>query len=304
MLGAGFARTVFERFTLSDTAQCAPTQPGSNDTLNCFWAHGLRQWGNAAGDARYDWTSDGGQIGVDRTLSANFALGATFGYADTDISDLNGGRNELRSKMGGLYANYASGRLTLGALAFYGGNDSDTHRNVLVGSIQQQARAEFDGDSYGASVRLGYRLTSEAGPLVRPYIEAFYDHVEATEFTETGAGAGNLSARVHGRDGLRGTLGVQLADDFEGYGQVFRPALDVGVAHHFADVRSTLDLQPFSTAPAFHTYGPALDRTAYIARASLNVSLGKNASVTLGYGGEISDDYSQHEGNLSFRIAW
>jgi outer membrane autotransporter protein len=139
---------------------------------------------------------------------------------------------------------------------------------------------------------------------VRPYIEAFYDHIEATEFTETGAGAGNLSARVHGRDGLRGTVGLQLADDFEGYGRVFRPALELGVAHQFEDVRSTLELQPFSNAPAFRTYGAALDRTSYIARASLNVSLGNNASVALGYGGELSDDYSQHEGNLSFRVAW
>jgi subtilase-type serine protease len=175
---------------------------------------------------------------------------------------------------------------------------------VLLGATPQQARADFDGDSYGASVRLGYRLTSDAGPLVRPYIEAFYDHIEGTEFAETGAGAGNLSARVHGRDGLRGTVGLQLADDFEGYGQVFRPTLELGVAHQFEDVRSTIDLQPFSNAPAFRTYGAALDRTSYIARASLNVSLGNNASVAIGYGGELSDDYSQHEGNLSLRVAW
>jgi hypothetical protein len=49
-------------------------------------------------------------------------------------------------------------------------------------------------------------------------------------------------------------------------------------------VRSTLELQPFSYAPAFRTYGPALDRSAYIARASLNVSLAANASVALDYG--------------------
>jgi hypothetical protein len=26
--------------------------------------------------------------------------------------------------------------------------------------------------------------------------------------------------------------------------------------------------------------------------------------VALGYGGKVADDYSQHEGNLSVRIAW
>src|SRR5690606_33191763 len=58
ILGASFARTVFERFTLSDAAQCTPTQRGSSDALNCFWAHGLRQWGQAGGESRYNWTSD------------------------------------------------------------------------------------------------------------------------------------------------------------------------------------------------------------------------------------------------------
>src|SRR5690349_15770099 len=84
ILGVGFARSVFERLTASDAAQCVPTQTGSNDTLNCFWAHGLRQWGNASAEARYDWTTDGGQVGVDRVLSSEWTLGATFGYADTD----------------------------------------------------------------------------------------------------------------------------------------------------------------------------------------------------------------------------
>jgi outer membrane autotransporter protein len=304
ILGAGFARTVFERFTLSDVAQCAPTQQGSNDALNCFWGHGLRQWGQAGGDSRYDWTSDGGQIGVDRSLSSAWAIGGTFGYADTGIRDLTGGRNEVRSKMAGLYANYNPGSLSLGAMAFYSGNDNSTRRNVLVGGTSQQARADFDTDSYGAGLRLSYRLTSEAGPLVRPFIEAFYDHIDGAQFSERDAGEGNLSGRVHGRDGLRGTLGLQLADNFEGYGQVFRPALELGVAHQFEDDRSTIELQPFSNTPAFRSYGPALDRTAYIARASLSISLGANASIALGYGGEFADDYSQNEGSLSVRVAW
>ncbi|MBM0106344.1 autotransporter domain-containing protein [Steroidobacter sp. S1-65] len=304
ILGAGFARSVFERFTLSETAQCAPTEQGSNDTLNCFWGQGLRRWGQAGGDSRYDWTNDGLQIGADRQLSSGWSLGGTFGYADSAVRDLSAARNEVRSKLGGLYANYNPGRLSLGAMAFYSANDNETRRSVLVGSTRQEARADFDSDSYGAAIRLGYRMTSEAGPLVRPFIEAFYDHTEDARFSERNAGEGNMSAHIHDRDGLRGTLGLQLADSYEGYGQVFRPALEIGVAHQFEDARSTLDLQPFSGMPSFRTHGPALDRTAYIARASLNVSLSANASLALGYGGEFADDYSQNEGNLSIRVAW
>lgn len=304
ILGAGFVRTVFDRFTLGDSVQCGQMTRGSSDALNCFWGQGRRQWGQTGGGSRYDWTSDGGQIGVDRNVSSQWTVGATFGYADTGIRDLAGGHNELRSKLGGLYAGYAPGRLNLGMTAFYSGNESSTRRDVTVGSTRQQARADFDSDSYGAGIRVSYRLTNEAGPLVRPFIEAFYDHIEATDFSERNAGDGNLAGRVHERDGLRGTLGVQLAHTFEGSGLAFRPALDLGVTHQFEDDRSRIDLRPFSNMPVFGTVGPALDRTAYIARVSLNVSLGENASVALGYGGEFADDYEQQDGNLSFRIAW
>ncbi len=122
----------------------SPLGQGSNDTLNCFWAHGLRQWGNASGDARYDWTTDGGQVGVDRELFVRTGRSVRPSrYADTNSHDRFGGRNEARSKMGGLYTNYAPGRLSVGALAFYSGNENDTRRNVLVGADRQQARAEF-----------------------------------------------------------------------------------------------------------------------------------------------------------------
>ncbi len=304
LLGAGFTRTVFDRFTQGESVECGRVEQPSSDSLNCFWGRGMRQWGQTAGGSRYDWTTNGGQVGMDRSLSSGWTLGATFGYADTGIRDLSGGRNELRSKLAGLYASYAPGRLNLGMSAFYSGNDSATRRNVFVGATRQQAREDFDSDSYGVGIRASYRLTGDAGPLVRPYIEALYDHIDAADFSERNAGEGNLAGHVHSRDGLRGTVGMQLADTFEGYGRLFRPALDIGVTHQFEDDRSRIELRPFSDTPAFRTVGPALDRTSYIARASLTLSLSENAAVALGYGGEFADNYEQLEGNLNIRIAW
>jgi len=85
---------------------------------------------------------------------------------------------------------------------------------------------------------------------------------------------------------------------------VFQPALEAGVTHQFGDARSTLDLHPFGTTVGFRSYGPALDRTSYLARASFTVSVGENASLALGYGGELADGYNEQQGSLSFHIAW
>jgi outer membrane autotransporter protein len=288
-------------------AQCTPAQAGMNEPAHCFWVHGLRQWGHANGDefgSRSDWSTDGAQFGVDREFSDSWKGGITFGYADSGIQDATGGHNDLTSKMAGLYANYTEGRLGLGTLAFYSANDNSTRRNVEVNGTPEEALADFGSNNYGLGVRLGYRLTGDAGPLVRPFLETFYNHLQSAHFAEGNAGAANLDAQIHGREDVRGTLGVQVAQSFEAHRFVFRPALQLGATHEFADVRSTLDLRPFGDGTEFRTYGPALARNSYTAKASLDVSLGANALVTLGYGGEIADNYSQHEGSLSFRMAW
>jgi hypothetical protein len=66
--------------------------------------------------------------------------------SDTEVRDLNGTHNEVRSKMGGLYANYDSG-LSLDAMTFYSVNDNSIHRSVLVGATRLPARADFDSDA-------------------------------------------------------------------------------------------------------------------------------------------------------------
>ena len=96
---------------------------------------------------------------------------------------------------------------------------------------------------------------------------------------------------------------MQLAQSFETNRLVFRPMIELGASHEFRDVRSTVDLQPFNDSAVFRTSGPALDRNSYMARASLDGAVGKHGAIMLGYGGEIADNDSQHEGSLSFRVA-
>ncbi|HWK50847.1 MAG TPA: autotransporter outer membrane beta-barrel domain-containing protein, partial [Steroidobacter sp.] len=179
-----------------------------------------------------------------------------------------------------------------------------TMRNSTIGTDVRQARAEFDFDSLGVGLRVDYRLTSADRAMVRPFVEAFYDRSDAVSFAEQGAAAGNLSVHMHEREGLRGTVGVQIADDYEGYGLVFRPMFDIGIVHRFLDTQSALDLYPFTGAPAFRAYSVQQDRTSYRANASLGISLGANSTLSLGYSGEVADQRSQHGVTLGFRVVW
>lgn len=305
ILGASYAASVFERFAFGELAQCSTTQEAS-ELKSCAWVSGLRQWGDGDGDAfgpRYDWTTDGGQFGIDHRYDA-WTLGVTVGHARMDINDIRGGHNDLRSTMGGLYAHYEGSRVGLDLLGFYAQNENRTRRSATLGAGTTVATAKFDNDSYGAAVRLSYRLTETYAPMVRPYIEAFYQRIDGAQVLERSAAGTELAVTVEERTGLRGKAGIQFADSYEGYGVTWRPTLDIGVLHQLEDERSSLMVQPVAGAAGFHAYGAALDKTAYAADAVLNVEFSERASVWVGYGGEVAGNYSQHEVGLGLRLAW
>ncbi|WP_161965820.1 autotransporter domain-containing protein [Steroidobacter cummioxidans] len=304
-LGAGFASAVFDRFA-NDSASCIDVDE-KGAARNCGWVRGLRQWGDVDGDRfgpRYDRTTDGVQIGVDHSTSSSWTFGISAGYADTNTHDVHGGRNALRSTLGGVYTNYTGERINFGAVAMYASHENRTTRNSTIRTDVRQARAEFDYDSLGVGLRVDYRLTGTDRAMVRPFVEAFYDRIDAVSFAEQGAAAGNLSVHMHEREGLRGTVGVQVADDYVGYGLVFRPMLEVGIVHQFLDTQSALDLYPFAGASAFRAYSVQQDRTSYRANASLGISLGTNSMLSFGYGGEVAAHRSQQGINLGFRVVW
>jgi len=307
ILGVGFAGAVFDRFAINDRAQCTSVGGEVGDARNCAWVQGLRQWGDADGDRfapRYDWTTNGVQIGIDHTSKSAWTLGLSAGHANVDTHDIRGARNDLSSTMGGLYTNYTGERLGFGAVAMYASHESRTTRASRIGAATHQAHAKFDYNSAAFGMRLDYRLTSADRALVRPFAEVFYDRIDGASFAEREGGAGNLSASIHDREGLRGTLGFQFAENYEGYGLVFRPSLEVGVVHQFLDTQSTLDLQPFGSTSSFRSHSVQLDRTSYRANASLGISLGANAGMALSYGGDVASDRSQHEVTLGFRVVW
>jgi len=303
VVASSFAGSVLDRFA-AEGARCALASVAS-EALNCGWTAGLRQWGGADGDAfgpKHDWTIDGTQLGFERRLASGWAVGVTFGYGSADIHDANDSYAQLRAPTGGLYAQFSGERLSASIIALYSDVDNDVTRRATVGSDVRHARASFSSDTIGAGGRLDWRFGGETGPLVQPYLEAFYDRTGGASFVESGA-AMNLAVHARAREGLRGTLGVLLADDYEGYGRVFRPSLQVGVAHQFLDTYSEMDVRLGGQTP-LRVRGVALERTSLALKAELAMSVGRSASVSIGYGGELAENFAQHQFNVRAQIAW
>ena len=65
-----------------------------------------------------------------------------------------------------------------------------------------------------------------------------------------------------------------------------------------------VQVRPSEGGEAFRAHSVALDRTSYVAKASVMAALSSNAAVSIGYSGEVSPEYTQHEANIGFRIVW
>jgi outer membrane autotransporter protein len=299
-------KTLRASHVLGEGASCMFAEDSRDDGLNCAWVQGIRQWGHADGDSfglRYDWTMDGVQVGIDHTAQSGWTFGFSAAWTQTDTHDVHwGNRSDLQSVFGGLYTGYVGERLRFGAVATYGDHESKTARRSTVGDSVQYARTEFDTDSYGFGMRLDYRVTAADQPVVRPFLEAHYERIGDTGFSEKGSDI-QLAGVIHERESLRGIVGVRIANDYEGYGVMFRPSFEFAVVQQFLDVQTTMDVQSFDGA-AFRSHGARQDRTSYRLNAQLGIATGSNTQVIVGYGGELAEDRSQHEVNLGFRVMW
>ncbi len=187
-------------------------------------------------------------------------------------------------------------------IALYSDIDNEVTRRATLGSEVRRAGASFDSDSVGFGARVDWRFGG------RPH--QWHSHISkrsttatgGASFTESGA-ATNLTVSTLTREGLRGALGVRVAEDYEGYGRVFRPSLQVGVTHQFLDAFSEMDVRLGDQSP-LRVRGAALERTSLAIKSELAVSLGSSGVLAIGYGGELAEDFAQHQFNARVHVAW
>jgi len=134
----------------------------------------------------------GATFGVDKLLNNNLRVGAVLSYAATDV-ETNGSGNttDIDSYQGGLYASYESGPWYMDGVLYYAYNDYDGRRTIpLVGRV---ANADYDANQFGVKATLGREYSFNADTYLTPYVGLYYVYLDVDDYTETGAGAANLT---------------------------------------------------------------------------------------------------------------
>ena len=167
---------------------------GSRDV----WMKGFGSWANQDdinGVSGYRISTGGLAIGIDKGLSRKANLGAVFAFSNSGVSSNSSSAPSgvtVNSYQVGIYGDYAiDPKLIANAQADVGLNQNKEYRNITF----MGTNANGSYNSYSGHLGAGVKYLMPINPenTVIPSVRVDYTTVQSQAYTETGAGALNLS---------------------------------------------------------------------------------------------------------------
>lgn len=279
-------------------------QEGGNGLDVWIKGYGASSGSDSTKDAAsLDRSSQGMLVGVDLPLNDTWRLGVATGYGTADLDvDARSSSTDVSSTT---LAAYLGGQwdalgLRLGVARSW--NDLDTRRDVAVGSQKQKLKASYDADTTQVFAEVGYRLRLAELEL-EPFAGVAHVEVHNESFNEHGG-----EAALHGdseTDRVDYTsLGLRAKAPL---GSLFdRPlALTGSLAwQHALDVPEDESRMTLGDYGSFTVTGVPLARDTAVGRVGVSLQLAPQASVELGYSGQIGDGSRDNAARLGLNIAF
>jgi len=181
----------------------------------------------------FDGESINGQMGIDYRFTQDFMAGLAVGYTFTE-ADLNEGLGKFDNstlRAGPYMSLHADEWFVDGSLTF-GYHSIDSERRIPT--LGLTAVSNYDGYDITAYAGGGYSFEVQNGLHLTPMASVQYSYFEFDGFTESGAGAANLTVGDRHANSLRTRLGASLSYEID-LGPKFVPFVSFGWEHEFFD---------------------------------------------------------------------
>ncbi|MGE8629275.1 autotransporter domain-containing protein [Achromobacter denitrificans] len=289
---------------MSDAGGPASALPSSS--AQPVWAEfqGSRQTldgGNGVAGSRQ--TQYGLSMGADYAVGSGWRLGAALTFSDGNIS-----ASELASKTrvnsygallyGGKAFDAGSGKLNLLVGGGYTWHDLGSERSIHVAGLNEKLKADYGASTAQLFAELGYAMPLD-GATLEPFAGIAWSDTRTRGFSESGGSAALSGKRK--RDDLANTsLGLRAQAPVSLGTAEGTVRASVGWRHALGSVqtRSTLAFdggQPFTVA------GTPIARNAALLELGGEASISRNASLGLGYSGQLSSGAREHTGTVNMR---
>ena len=281
------------------------TRPVSTERF-ALWAQGFGGWGHTSGDgnaARFGRSTGGFLAGGDAPVLDTWRLGMMAGYSRTSFNV-----NERASSGAsddyhlGVYAGTQWGDLGFRAGAAYTWHDISTAHAVAFAGFSDSLKADYRAGTAQLFGELGYGIRA-GGFGFEPFANLAHVNLDTHGFTETGGAAALRSAGVSSGVtfttlGLRSSTGFMLGD-----GLTLGARGMLGWRHAFGGT-TPLSTFAFAGGSPFTVAGVPIAVDALLFDAGLDVTIAKNTTLGISYGGQFGDHAADQsiKGTLAVRF--
>jgi outer membrane autotransporter protein len=270
------------------------------------WVRGIGVFSSNDGDGNapgFSSTIGGALAGVDYRLNDAFLVGASFGYAHSTVTGNDGtGQSDGDSYRFAGYGTWNPGGFFVDGTAGYTYSEYDTRRDLAMGSFSGTAKGNTSGGDAEVGARVGKRFNL-GGFTVVPDAGLTYDHLTTDRFTESGAGAFNLTVGSTTLDSLRSAIGASASQTFQvNEGLTLEPEVRAHWEHDILDqnVQTSMALagQPFTVSSA------RPGRDAAVLGVGLAGLIGDRTRLFVSYDASLRENQTDHAITAGFKLVW
>lgn len=288
---------------------CDTTQPGPWS----LWGTAMGGTGTVAGNgnaASLTYNAGGFATGLDYRFDPRFLAGIGVGFSSgNQWASGFSGQGTTNSYQASLYASFTAGAFYVDALAGYGYNDNSMTRQITLPNLASRlAQGRTGANQFLGQVEAGYRIAIDgpAALALTPFARLQGTTVNQAGFTESGAGALNLTVAQQTSGSARSVLGAEIAGAFGAEGhEKLAVQLRAGWAHEYASTARPVSAN-FAGAPGtnFTVFGAAPQTDSAIISVAANTAIAAGARLYLRYDGEVGAGISSHSLSGGFRATW
>ncbi|MCB9964440.1 MAG: autotransporter domain-containing protein [Rhodospirillales bacterium] len=261
---------------------------------------GTADQGNVDGIFGYEADTYGMAVGADKEVGDDWALGISCSYSRTDIDNNSGTKDtDIDSYQLNIYGSWERLGYYVDTIAGAAFNQYETTRRIIAPTLT--AKGDFEGQTYMGQVSGGRLFTLTNGIDVTPNAGLLYAHNRTDNYTETGAGAQNISINQDNADRLEGKIGVNIAKTFEQSDMKIRPELKLAVAHDFIGDEQQATANFAGVGTTFRTEAADVEKTSFKIGAGVDFMNRNNVTFSANYDFETKSDYKSHIGSLKVR---
>ncbi len=249
----------------------------------------------------YELSSNGISLGMDKTIIENTIIGGSMGYLTTAVTQTDLRENDaadVTSLQASIYGSHVYGDYYVEGQLGYAMHNTSGNRETAI-----DRKAAYDTDATQLQLNLTGAYNYNYNDIrIIPTVSLNYSMFEQDAYTETGAGALNLS--VESESLARGSFGVgtKVEKDVSMLNGIYTPQLRLGVDKYFGD-NGVATVAKFEQGASFTTESSEMMSTMYTVGAGIKTKVTDTVSISLDTNYKQSDtSYSNMDLQLSAEI--